>query len=801
MSFYRVGYSRRKTAPFKTRPEWDDTVHDLTVHRATPEEVYLRKEAHKSKNHMSIKLEKLRKEKQKSRLTEAESHQLAIIKEVLYDQEQLQHVLAKSDTMMSVVKDLFGDDPKRFMGFPNVTSAPHQSDTNGTNSLVASVPDIYTRTEKLSDSVMDQSALNDIESGSDSDYGEVKRPNPISFESKMDLKRFQEYLREEERQTGYMEPPSSFLSQQDGNHSKSRFSVQSHPSYGTTEPLSFSTVHSTLPGKPQKDATHDAKIMAALMAVAAANNVMPGPKTPPRNQNPPLPSENSPPSAMNDTQKVKRSKCTTKSQNDSVCSVSNMNDLKKVLQDLENDISTYEQQTGRVPQEEFKKTSTFSGYTTALVSAVSRLTRYLKETDLRLQTEITLREQLMQDVYQLKSVIDALSTDLIVTQEEYGKLYSEHQRYRESTEKEITSIKVQLSEVTECLTGEKMLSNHTSQQDLKKLQSDQRQQVHETANISSTSRKSEESRTSTPVLDNQIPVKNVYSSCVDGPLATQRQKAVESSSSTAAVLLSPPIRKTRVSSRPDIRNYNNNHKGQKLSSQRQSSLIDLAQLACNDPPRLTQAPPVMNTVSVPRPVPLVQSNMNPALAAKANLMPEGEGQIPGDEGDGQRFTDHRAGLQKPLPLNDLADLVRLGDETEQQIQQLQELAVEETMNNPAMQSLMQTQIAELNRQQEEAKRRLLDLLDNQRLQHLRLQEQYDPAMTDQDLPHSYAEQNVYNHRYHSKQQTTVSPPISPIPQQNERSNSRNSDKAMFQGNGIKISIPTIDLDSSRDSVG
>lgn len=64
---------------------------------------------------------------------------------------------------------------------------------------------------------------------------------------------------------------------------------------------------------------------------------------------------------------------------------------------------------------------------------------------------------------------------------------------------------------------------------------------------------------------------------------------------------------------------------------------------------------------------------------------------------------------------------------------------------------MQTQIAELNRQQEEAKRRLLDLLDNQRLQHLRLQEQYDPALTDQDFPHSYAEQNVYNQQYHSKQ--------------------------------------------------
>lgn len=78
----------------------------------------------------------------------------------------------------------------------------------------------------------------------------------------------------------------------------------------------------------------------------------------------------------------------------------------------------------------------------------------------------------------------------------------------------------------------------------------------------------------------------------------------------------------------------------------------------------------MNTVSVPRPVPLVQSNMNVTLAAKPNLLPGGEGEI---LGDGQRFTDHREGLQKPLPLNDLADLVRLGDETEQQIQQLQEV--------------------------------------------------------------------------------------------------------------------------------
>ena len=51
------------------------------------------------------------------------------------------------------------------------------------------------------------------------------------------------------------------------------------------------------------------------------------------------------------------------------------------------------------------------------------------------------------------------------------------------------------------------------------------------------------------------------------------------------------------------------------------------------------------------------------------------------------------------------------------------MAVEEALNNPAMQNLMQNQIEELNRQQEEARRRLRDLLDNQKFQQHTLQQQ------------------------------------------------------------------------------
>ena len=52
---------------------------------------------------------------------------------------------------------------QRFAGFPKVTSAPNADKLDATASLAAKPPPIQTRSEFLSDSMMDSSALNDLQ--------------------------------------------------------------------------------------------------------------------------------------------------------------------------------------------------------------------------------------------------------------------------------------------------------------------------------------------------------------------------------------------------------------------------------------------------------------------------------------------------------------------------------------------------------------------------------------------------------------------------------------------------------------
>ena len=68
--------------------------------------------------------------------------------------------------------------------------------------------------------------------------------------------------------------------------------------------------------------------------------------------------------------------------------------------------------------------------------------RYLKENELRLKAETIVREQLTQDVTQLAQLIDALTSDIILTQEEYSNLKCDFSRYREETQREILYLKV-----------------------------------------------------------------------------------------------------------------------------------------------------------------------------------------------------------------------------------------------------------------------------------------------------------------------------------------------------------------------
>ena len=64
---------------------------------------------------------------------------------------------------------------------------------------------------------MSQSALNDLSGSSeeDSEEEEGQHPEPISFQSRLDLQRFQQYLQEEENRNTNAVPMASSLSQAD----------------------------------------------------------------------------------------------------------------------------------------------------------------------------------------------------------------------------------------------------------------------------------------------------------------------------------------------------------------------------------------------------------------------------------------------------------------------------------------------------------------------------------------------------------------------------------------------------------
>ncbi|XP_029002166.1 spindle and centriole-associated protein 1 [Betta splendens] len=175
MSFVRVGRPqphskakrpvRPKTAAV-TKREWVSTVSDLSVHKPTPAELRHRHEIHKSHNKAAAQWE-LREKALKRRFRHGGSPapldqaSLSIIREVFSDQLLLQDVLARSDRAMAVVKDLFGDAPRRQTGHPSVTMAPN-CDSDSELPLLQK-PDPPTQLSLLSQSMMDQQALNEIE--------------------------------------------------------------------------------------------------------------------------------------------------------------------------------------------------------------------------------------------------------------------------------------------------------------------------------------------------------------------------------------------------------------------------------------------------------------------------------------------------------------------------------------------------------------------------------------------------------------------------------------------------------------
>ncbi|XP_043082909.1 spindle and centriole-associated protein 1 isoform X2 [Puntigrus tetrazona] len=174
--------SRKVSAPKK---EWVSTVNDLSVHRATPEELAKRHEMHRSQNRVVAQWElkekaltRRRRKNQPPSPPGLDRARLNIIRELFSDQCQLQDVIARSDRALAEVKDLFGDAPRRRTGFPTITVAP---DCDSDSKLpVHQKPDPPTQLSLLSQTTMDQQALNELEECEEEHYEVQDAPVQLS---------------------------------------------------------------------------------------------------------------------------------------------------------------------------------------------------------------------------------------------------------------------------------------------------------------------------------------------------------------------------------------------------------------------------------------------------------------------------------------------------------------------------------------------------------------------------------------------------------------------------------------------
>ncbi|XP_078354635.1 uncharacterized protein LOC144639223 isoform X2 [Oculina patagonica] len=525
---YVASKQTKSTKRKKKKPEWDSTVNDLNVHKATKEEQIKRHETHKSKNASRVHLQSKVKDRSLDSTIQTpdtlERRKLAIVQEVLYGQDKFQDVLSESDKAMSVVKDLFGDDPKKFMGFPNITAAPgnllHGKENKYAVGPVAEMPETPTHLSLLSDSVMRTPALNELpdDDKEDEEFSPgtpppgQERGTTSSFQPMLDLQRFQQYVAQEQSKyvehntapllngrgtdhvppysgiaTGQATVPSTVGTKIIGEESGPFFVgrgvdhvVAPHGSSAIGQATFPSTVGAEMndegsrliqdghgpdhvaPQSGMAVTTGHSQPPSFLSQESADTVIAGGPNfvkpvsigEPTTNSS--IPSNVRMPSSRVETDQQDSGKAKTKTKtshkpptNSSSSGLRSLDDLKKMVEELETEVAAYEYETGR-QQTKLSSPSmagSFSGYTASLITAVTKLMGYLKESEIQRKAEMVMREQVLQGFEEQRALVDALTNDILHTQEQNLALQYELLEYRKTTDEQLQYLKRELSAV------------------------------------------------------------------------------------------------------------------------------------------------------------------------------------------------------------------------------------------------------------------------------------------------------------------------------------------------------------------
>ncbi|KAM8976942.1 spindle and centriole-associated protein 1 [Pelodytes ibericus] len=323
----------RKKTPL--RQEWDNTIHDLSLHQATTEELV----HHHRINNWEVQNKTVKRKKK--RRTRGPPEPLAerrydITRKIICDQCYIEDVSDDPDRPLEVMKDGYSDAPRRRTGHRNGLIAS-SSDTQRVHRVQKK--DLPTHLPILGQDTVNPQAEND----SDLLYGH-RDPS------------------ENEQEESY------------------------HPTKRDQQ-----NVH----GECSQRHANGGEFVGPPKAAIRFPNVQAGKKKPPVNRHPPQGNEHS------GTPTIELPHC----------SPSNLDILHQMTREVEREMAEYEKQTGRnvlpMPQ-----SPGLTGFTLSLVNSLKRLVCYQKESDMQLRQEILQRQALEGQLNQQRKLINALTADV-----------------------------------------------------------------------------------------------------------------------------------------------------------------------------------------------------------------------------------------------------------------------------------------------------------------------------------------------------------------------------------------------------
>ncbi|KAG8509539.1 Spindle and centriole-associated protein 1, partial [Galemys pyrenaicus] len=426
---------KKKTS---VKQEWDNTVNDLTVHRATPEELMRRHEMHKSKNralvHWELQEKALKRKwrKQKPEISNLEKRRLSIMKEILSDQYQMQDVLEKSDHLMAATKDLFVDFPRRRTGFPNVTRAPDSS-----QGPIRVNQDPVTQSI-LSESDTEPQALNEVDGHegegtvhSQSEDSENELDNSLNSQSNMTTDRFLHQLKED----------NSELINKLWTDIQQKIATQSQV---TTSPGTPSSASPSGEQKAALNATNAIKRIHTRLQSEESSETLDssyvvGQVLNSRKQKQLLCKVKRKPDLCDPSKQKKDMSSTSTASTEPSNSNPSLDVLKHMIHEVEHEMEEYERWTGREVKG-LQSSKGLTGFTLSLVSSLCRLVRYLKESELQLRKEVETRQQLEQVLSDHRELIDALTAEIILLREENTATQARLQQYMVTNDEQLISL-------------------------------------------------------------------------------------------------------------------------------------------------------------------------------------------------------------------------------------------------------------------------------------------------------------------------------------------------------------------------